>query len=262
MWENKKIWIVGASRGIGASLAQTLNRVGAYTILSARDVTSLQAVQNSLEHADQSMIIPLDLTQSATIENALALYIKHFDTCDVMVHCGGISQRATAMETSMEITRKIFESNFFGHVQLTHAMLPLMIKQKSGRLIVISSLSGKWGFYLRSTYSASKHALHGYYDSVRMETEKEGIQVHIVTPGFIATDISMHAIDNTGKSTGVMDNNQSNGISPDECAHQILRGVEKNKTEFGVGGKEIFSLFLHRFFPRYFQKLLRKQSAR
>jgi short-subunit dehydrogenase len=95
-----------------------------------------------------------------------------------------------------------------------------------------------------------------------METEKSGISIHLVTPGFIATDISLHAIDSSGESAGVMDKNQLTGISPDECARQIIIGVEKNKSEFGVGGKEMLSLFLNRYFPRFFQKLLRKQSAR
>jgi short-subunit dehydrogenase len=262
MWKNKKVWIIGASRGIGASLAHAFNKRGAFTILSSRDHNQLLQLQKGLIQPDMSAILALDLTDTHSIAQAIAQYLNTWDHCDVMVHCGGISQRANSTETSMDTTRKIFESNFFGHIQLTQGILPQMISRKSGKLIVISSLSGKWGFYLRSSYAASKHALHGYYDSVRMETELSGISVHLITPGFIATDISMHAIDSTGKSAGVMDKNQLTGISPEECARQIIIGVEKNKSEFGVGGKEMLSLFLHRYFPRFFQKLLRKQSAR
>jgi dehydrogenase/reductase SDR family member 7B len=262
MWKNKKVWIVGASRGIGASLAHAFNERGAFTILSSRDSNQLIQLQKSLIQPEMSAILPLDLTDPLSISRAIAQFLDTWEHCDVMVHCGGISQRATSMETTIDTTRKIFESNFFGHIQLTQGMLPQMVSRKSGKLIVISSLSGKWGFYLRSSYSASKHALHGYYDSVRMETEKSGISIHLVTPGFIATDISLHAIDSSGESAGVMDKNQLTGISPDECARQIIIGVEKNKSEFGVGGKEMLSLFLNRYFPRFFQKLLRKQSAR
>jgi short-subunit dehydrogenase len=137
-----------------------------------------------------------------------------------------------------------------------------MMAQGSGKIMVISSFTGKWGFFLRSSYAASKHALHGYYDSLRMEIETSGVQVHLITPGFIATDISKNALDASGQATGEMDNNQQQGISPEDCAQQILQGISKNKNEFGVGGKELKALWIHQYFPRLFQKLLRKQSAR
>ena len=262
MWSNKKIWIVGASRGIGASLAKQLNQLGAFVILSARNNEDLLAVKNQLVHPSQSAIITLDLTDPSSLQKASEQYQSEIKYCDGIIHCGGISQRAQAIDTPISVTRKIFESNFFGHLPLTQTVLPGMIQQGSGKIIVISSLTGKWGFYLRSSYSASKHALHGYYDTLRMEVSKMGIDVHIVTPGFIATDISKHAITHDGTTTGSMDDNQANGISAENCAAQIIRGIEKNKEEFGVGGKETLSLFLHRYFPRIFKKILIKQSAR
>jgi short-subunit dehydrogenase len=175
---------------------------------------------------------------------------------------GGISQRSLTAETSIENDRKIFEVNYFGHVQMTKAVLPQMLKRRKGHIVTISSLTGKWGFYLRSAYSASKHALHGFFDSLRMEVENEGLQVTLVTPGFIATEISKHALDKTGNPTGEMDNNQAQGISTDECANQILEGIAAGKREFGVGGKELRALFLHRYFPNVFRKILKRQAAR
>jgi short-subunit dehydrogenase len=136
-----------------------------------------------------------------------------------------------------------------------------MVNRKQGHIIVTSSLLGKWGFFLRSGYSATKHALHGFYDSLRMEIEKEGVRISLVTPGFIATEISMHAVDASGKETGNMDANQAGGISPEACADQILYKLAKGKDEFGVGGKELLGLKLNRFFPRLFQGILRKQRA-
>jgi short-subunit dehydrogenase len=181
---------------------------------------------------------------------------------DVLFNNGGISQRSLTSETSIDNDRKIFEVNYFGHVQMTKAVLPQMLKRKTGHIVTISSLTGKWGFYLRSAYSASKHALHGFFDSLRMEVEDEGIQVTLVTPGFIATEISKHALDKSGNPSGEMDNNQAKGISSGECANQILAGIAAGKREFGVGGKELRALFLHRYFPNVFRKILKRQAAR
>jgi len=262
MWKDKNVWIIGASRGIGAALAQQLNQEGAFVILSARDNSALSNVQTQLTNPNQSFILPIDLMDAHVIAQSIQVFNQLNLHCDAIIHCGGISQRALSSETNLLITRQIFESNFFGHIQLTQGVLPKMLENKSGKIIVISSLTGKWGFYLRSSYAASKHALHGYYDSLRMEVEDSNIQVHIVTPGFIATDISKHAVDADGNPSGAMDPHQANGISPAECAHQILMGIAKNKREFGVGGKELFGLFLNRYFPKLFYRILKKQSAR
>jgi len=262
MWNNKTIWIIGASRGIGAALAQMLHQKGAFVVLSSRDQKSLLEIQSTLSNPKRSSIIPIDLTNESSIQEGIQLFNSQHSQCDIVIHCGGISQRALSVETSIEVTRKIFESNFFGHIRLTQSVLPGMVQKKSGKIIVISSLTGKWGFYLRSSYAASKHALHGYYDSVRMEVEKDNVQVHMVTPGFIATDISKHALNSNGEADGAMDSHQAQGISAKDCAEQIIKGVEQNKIEFGVGGKELFSLFLHRYFPHLFRKILKRQSAR
>jgi len=97
---------------------------------------------------------------------------------------------------------------------------------------------------------------------LRMEIEDLGLQVTLITPGFIATEISKHAIDKSGNPSGEMDKNQAQGISPEECARQILAGIAAEKNEFGVGGKELRALFLHRYLPKLFKKILKKQAAR
>jgi short-subunit dehydrogenase len=210
---------------------------------------------------DKVYIFPMDLTQSSSIESVTSEVLSKFEI-DILFNNGGISQRSLTAETSVENDRKIFEVNYFGHVQMTKAVLPQMLKRKSGHIVTVSSLTGKWGFYLRSAYSASKHALHGFFDSLRMEVEDDGIQVTLITPGFIATEISKHALDKSGNPTGEMDNNQAQGISSEECAKQILVGIAAGKREFGVGGKELRALFLHRYFPNIFRKILKRQAAR
>ena len=261
-WKGKKVWIIGASSGIGQALSTAINEAGGFVILSSRKTEALISTQSQLPYPQESDLIALNLTDHHSIEQAVAEYSQKHETIDVLIHSGGISQRSLALETTLASTEMILKSNFLGQIPITQFAVKKMQEQGSGKIIVISSFTGKWGFYLRSSYAASKHALHGYYDSLRMEIEAFGVDVHLVTPGFIATDISKNALDATGHATGEMDNNQQQGISPERCARQILQGIAQNKNEFGVGGKELKALWIHQYFPRFFQKILRKQSAR
>ena len=221
----------------------------------------MERVKETCAYSDNVHVFPLDLTDGESIKEVSNDVLSKFQI-DILFNNGGISQRSLTSETALENDRKIFEVNYFGHVQMTKAVLPQMLARKTGHIVTISSLTGKWGFYLRSAYAASKHALHGFFDSLRMEVEDLGLQVTLITPGFIATEISKHAIDKMGNPSGEMDNNQAQGISPEECAKQILAGIAAGKEEFGVGGKELRALFLHRYFPKLFKKILKRQAAR
>ncbi|MFA9220479.1 MAG: SDR family oxidoreductase [Sediminibacterium sp.] len=260
-FQNKVIWITGASSGIGEAVAKAFNADGATVLISSRREEELERVRLSCPYSEKVYIFPLDLTQSSSIQLVTDEVRSKFEI-DILFNNGGISQRSLTSETSIENDRKIFEVNYFGHVQMTKAILPQMLKRKSGHIVTTSSLTGKWGFYLRSAYAASKHALHGFFDSLRMEVEDSGIRVTLITPGFIATEISKHAIDKLGNPSGEMDNNQAKGISSEECARQILAGIVAGKDEFGVGGKELRGLFLHRYFPKLFKKILKRTAAR
>ena len=260
-FQNKVIWITGASSGIGEAVAKAFNAAGATVLISSRREEELERVKSSCPFSEKVYIFPMDLTQSSSIQLVTEEVLSKFEI-DLLFNNGGISQRSLTSETSIENDRKIFEVNYFGHVQMTKAILPQMLNRKSGHIVTTSSLTGKWGFYLRSAYAASKHALHGFFDSLRMEVEDSGIRVTLITPGFIATEISKHAIDKSGNPSGEMDNNQAKGISSEECARQILAGIVAGKDEFGVGGKELRGLFLHRYFPKLFKKILKRTAAR
>ncbi len=170
-----------------------------------------------------------------------------------------MSQRAEAEKTTIDIDRELMEINYFAYVNLTKAVLPYMKRQKSGHVIVISSIAGKFGFYLRSGYSAAKHALHGFFDSFRLETEKDGIKTLIVCPGKIKTNISLNAVTDKG-AHGKMDPSHENAMSAEECARIILKGIQNNDEEILVGGKELLAVKIKRFFPKWFGRIIRKQS--
>jgi short-subunit dehydrogenase len=261
-FNGKTIWITGASSGIGEALAYALSNEGARLILSARRTSELERVKAACAQPDQVDIIPIDLSSNESVSSAISTCFNRHERIDMLFNNGGISQRAEALDTDMEIVRRLMEIDFFSNIEISRAVALRMKAHGGGHIIITSSLMGKWGFYLRSAYAAAKHALHGYYDSMRMEVEPFNIQITLLTPGFIASEISKHALNDKGTSTGEMDNNQASGMSTTQCAQEILKGVAAGKREFGIGGKELLGLKLRRFVPSLFEKILRKQSAR
>jgi short-subunit dehydrogenase len=256
---DKVVWITGASSGIGAETAKAFSRAGAKVILSARKQQELEHVANQC--IGETLVLPLDLTEIATFDVAVRQAVDHFGRIDILVNNGGMSQRGTAVETEMEVDRRIMEVNYFGNIALAKKVAPIMRSQGDGAIVVISSLSGKFGFFLRSAYAASKFALVGFYESMRLEEEKNNLRIHLVFPGFVHTDISLHAIDGSGNAHGKLDNNQKTGMTAEECARQLLVGIKKNKEDIYIGGKELFAITLQRYFPWLFKKMIRKQSA-
>jgi dehydrogenase/reductase SDR family member 7B len=260
-FSDRVVWITGASSGIGKALAVELARRGARIVLSSRKLDELNAVKKDLPRAESHFVLPLDLGSGSSFNAETEQVVMQFKRIDYLFNCGGISQRSAAAETQLEVDRKIMEVNYFGTIALTKAVLPIMQKQRSGHIIAISSIAGKFGFFLRSAYSASKHALHGFFESLYLEEEKKNIKVTIACPGKINTNISLNALTGDGKAHDVMDHNQETGMSAEECARQILKAVEKGNIEVLIGNKEIKAVTLKRFFPSLFWKVIRKQKA-
>ncbi|MCU0433986.1 MAG: SDR family oxidoreductase [Bacteroidia bacterium] len=257
---NKVVWITGASSGIGEALAVEFARQGATLVLSSRRQTELERVQQACGlGADRCLILPLDLADTSEVDALTQQVVKTFGRIDVLVNNGGISQRALAKDAPVEIDRRIMEVNFFGQIALTKSVLPVMLAQRSGHIVVMSSIAGKFGFWYRTAYSASKHALHGFFESLRMEVEGEGLQVLIACPGKIRTDISLHALRPDGTAHNVMDKSQELGMPADECARQIIVAMKKGKEEVLIGGREIKAVWIKRHFPGLFAKIIRKQ---
>lgn len=260
-FQGKVCWVTGASSGIGEGMCYELSKKGAAIILSARRKEQLEKVRQECERlgAATCSVIPLDLASEDSIVSALDKVLKIHDRIDYLFNNGGISQRGSISDsTDIESDRKIMEVNFFGTISLSKKVLPIMLSNGFGHFVVTSSIVGKFGFPLRSTYSASKHALHGYFETMRIENAKKGIRVSMVLPGRVATDISLSAIDASGKTHGEMDEGLAAGIPVAECARQIIKGVEANKREILAGGKELMMVHIRRFLPSLFYKLAAK----
>ncbi|KAA0991657.1 SDR family oxidoreductase [Dyadobacter aurulentus] len=259
-FKNKVVWITGASSGIGEALAIAFAREGAKLVLTARRKEELERVKLATGLPDTSvLVLPMDVTDLEMAGPAAEQVIAQFQRIDIMVHNAGVSQRSYIKDTDLAVYRNLMEIDFFSTVALTKAVLPYMTRQKSGHFIVMSSVAGKIGTIMRSGYNAAKHALHGFYDSLRAEGYVDNIKVTTVCPGYIRTNISLNALNESGSKFGKMDANQANGIPAEECARQILNAVKKDKKEIYIGGfKEVAAIYLKRFFPTLLFDQVRK----
>jgi short-subunit dehydrogenase len=259
-FENKVVWITGASSGIGESLALAFAKAKAKLVLTARREEELLRVKKATGLADSDvLVLPFDVTEFDKAAWATDQIISKFARIDIMVHNAGISQRSYIKDTDMDVYKRIMDVDFFSTVAITKAILPHMIAQQSGHFIVISSVAGKIGTIMRSGYNAAKHALHGFYDSLRAEGYNDNIHVTTVCPGYIRTNISLNALNESGDKFGKMDSNQANGIPADECARQILAAVKKDKKEIYIGGlKEVAAIYVKRFLPALLFDQVRK----
>ncbi len=258
----KTIWITGASSGIGEAAAYFYNAKGYQVILSARKEEKLQQVKAQSMHPESCYVLPLDLEAISSFEQKTAEAIQAFGRVEVMLHNAGMSQRSLIFETPLAVDRKLMEVNFFGTVALTKALLPHFVANKSGHFGVITSLVGKFGTQFRSSYAASKHALHGFFETLRSEHFKDQIYVTLICPGFIHTNVSINALTADGTTLNEMDQAQANGMKPEKCATEIFAAMKSKKEEVYIGGKETYGVYLKRFFPTVFSKILRKSNVR
>ncbi|MEX0648945.1 MAG: SDR family oxidoreductase [Balneolaceae bacterium] len=260
---NKKvIWITGASSGIGEALTYAFNKRGNLLILSARRVEELERVKNNCQNHNETVrILPLDLADTDSIPEKAEQAKAFFGSVDMLFNNGGISQRALAAEASLITVRNLMEVNFFGTIALTKAVLPEMIRQKSGHIVVISSVMGKLGTRFRSAYAASKHALHGWFDCLRQELYEHNIEVTLVCPGFVKTNVTINALTAEGKKYNEMEDAQKTAMPADVFAERLLAKLAKGKEEIYIGGKEILAVYLKRWFPSLLNRILRKTKV-
>lgn len=263
-FKNKRVWITGASSGIGEALALAFAEYGTHLILSARNEVEINRVAAICSKAGAASVVvqPLDLERHDQIPGIVEIVLKKVGKVDVLVNNGGISQRALAKETSLDVDKKLMAVNYFGTVALTKALLPNMLMHQLGHIVTITSLTGKFGSPYRSSYAASKHALHGFFDSLRAEIEDAHIKVTLICPGFVHTNVSKNALTGDGSKLGTMDEATEKGMEPDRLAHKILQAIENGKEEAYFGGKEVLGVYLKRFFPHYFAKMIRKAKVR
>jgi len=239
-FENKNIWIVGASSGLGEGLTNYLSAIDCTLILSSRREEELIRVSNDNKGKKAKFeIFPMDLANSTQIEECVKAVESKLGHIDILIQSGGISQRDTILNTSMEVQRRIMEVNYFGLIHLTSLVLPN-----------------------RSGYSASKHALHGYFDAMRAEHHQHNIDVTLLCPGYVHTNISYNALMGNGEKQEKLDSAQANGLNVQQFSEIAVKAIAKKKEEVYIGGmREVMGIYLKRFFPSIFSRIIRKTAV-
>ncbi|UVI38438.1 SDR family NAD(P)-dependent oxidoreductase [Qipengyuania spongiae] len=227
----RTIWITGASSGIGAALAREWAERGTRIVLSGRDEARLREVADGLD--TETLILPFDVRDEAAMRAATQEAIG-WRGVDIFVANAGISQRSAAVDTAMQVYRDIIDIDLTSQIAATQALLPHLVERGSGRLVFISSIAGKVGVPMRTAYCAAKFGLIGYADALRAELSQSGIDVHVVCPGSVATNVSRNALNADGSPRGTSDKAIDNGISADEAARRIIDAIELNSREIIV----------------------------
>lgn len=228
MFANQCWWITGASSGIGEGLARALAARGASVIVSGRNVPALEAVARD---CGEALVLPFEATDfdglPAIVERAWAWKGR----IDGLVNNAGVSQRSLAIETELAVYQRMIAVDLLAPIALTQAVLPRMVRAGGGHIVAMSSVAGFIGAPLRSAYSAAKHGLVGYHDSVRAENEHLGIQVHVLAPGSVKTNVSKNALVADGSARGVSDAAIDNGLAAADAAEAMLAAIAAGKRE-------------------------------
>lgn len=257
-FNNKRVWITGASSGIGRALAIEISKQGGICILSARSTDKLKETNDLTSNKDKNTILPLDVIDENAVEAAYAK-LKKDGPIDILINNAGVSQRSTAETTDLKVYRSLMEVNYFAVVKLTKTVLPDMLNRKTGSIVTVSSIAGKVGPPYRSGYAASKHALHGFFDSLRSEVSHRGLHIMIVCPGYINTPIAINAFNGKGDKYNKRDKENADGLDPNDLAKRITKAIAKKKNEVYFGKFEVNAVRLKRLWPAMLTKLLSRK---
>ncbi|MCL4114034.1 UNVERIFIED_CONTAM: hypothetical protein GTU68_062129 [Idotea baltica] len=254
--DRKTIWITGASSGIGEALTYALDKKDCKIIISARRLSELERVKSNCRNKDNIAILEMDIAAIKTTKTKTIEALKIFGKIDILINNAGISQRSLIIDTDVAVYEKLIDVNYLGTIALTKAILPFFIENGSGHFVTVTSLMGKFGSPYRSGYCGAKHALHGFFDVLRMEHEKDEISVTLICPGFVNTDVAKNALTGDGNMQEKNDTATANGLPVAVFAIKMISAIEKKKFESYIGRKEKLAVYLKRFFPKILHRVV------
>jgi len=259
--KNKVVIITGASSGIGRALAKEFAAKGAKLSLGARRTEMLEELKSELQDTE-ILISNTDVSKEADCKALIEKTIQHYGRIDVMINNAGISMRSLFEEVELDVIRQLMDVNFYGTVYCSKYALPYLLKTK-GSLVGVISIAGFVGLPGRTGYSASKFAIRGFLDTVRIENMKKGLHVLVAAPGFTASEVRKVALTSDGTQQGETPRKEDKMMSAEECARHIVKAIEKRKRELiltFVEGK--LTVFLGKFFPSLLDKLTYSHMAK
>ncbi len=262
-FNNKVIWITGASSGIGKGLAIELSKqYNCKLILSSRRKDALETVKNECNNPENVVVLPLDLANTGAMKAIANKAISIFGKVDILVNNGGISQRSPIIETSIEVDRKLMEIDYLGTISLTKALLPHFVANNSGHYVVVSSVMGKFSSPFRSAYCGAKHALHGFFDALRLEHDKDNVKVTMICPGFVNTNVARNALTADGSIQGYQDDMTQSGLHVDAFIKRMIKAIRKEKFEAYIGKIESFAVYVKRLSPKLIHKMVLRSKVK
>ncbi len=255
---NKVVWITGASSGIGETLAKTLNENGAKVILSARRPSELERVQSECLNPDHTAILPLDLAEHEQASSWAQEAISKFGHVDILVSNGGVGQFGSVLENKWEVEKRLIDVNLLGTMAIVRSVLPHMVERKSGRIIGVASIAGKFGQRKLAAYSASKAGVILWLESLREEVFQDGIIVQAVSPGFINTQVTLNGLRPDGTPINKNSPAQENGMPTEVFAKKMMKVMGSRRFHHYIGRKELLAITVHTFARGLLYKLLRR----
>ncbi|XP_028267686.1 dehydrogenase/reductase SDR family member 7B isoform X2 [Parambassis ranga] len=261
--------ITGASSGLGKECAQVFHAAGARLVLCGRDAARLQQVVQELaagstdtqRQTHTPCTVTFDLADTDSVDGAAEEILKCYGHVDVLINNAGISYRGNILDTHISVQRNVMETNYFGPIALTQALLPSMVHRRRGHIVVISSVQGKIAIPYRSAYAASKHATQAYFDCLRAEIERFQIPVTVISPGYIRTNLSLNAVTGDGSKYGVLDKTTATGRDPRDVAQAVLRAVrQKSKDVVLAGPLPTVAIYLRTLWPALFFRLMASRA--
>ncbi|SFF41263.1 SDR family oxidoreductase [Sunxiuqinia elliptica] len=252
--KDKIVVITGASSGIGKALAYEFASRGASLVLAARRMDRLQQIEQELP-GTEILSVQADVSKEEDCENLMKQAVDRFGQIDVLINNAGISMRALFADLDVSVMKRLMDVNFWGTVYCTKSALPHLLKTK-GSVVGVISIAGYVGLPARTGYSASKYAIRGFLDALRIENLKTGLHVLVAAPGFTASEVREVALTQDGSAQGQTPRDESKMMTAEECAKHIANAVKKRKRELiltFVEGK--LTVFLGKFLPRLLDKL-------
>lgn len=261
-FNNKVIWITGASSGIGKALAQHLSQYNCKLIISARRQRILEEVKSQCLTPEHIGVLPFDLGNLEKLPKIVEQGMAIFGKVDIMVLNGGISQRSELLHTQLRVDKTLIEIDYLSNVALSKALLPHFINQNFGQFVVVTSLMGKFSSPLRSAYCGAKHALHGYFNALRLEHEDDGVIVTFICPGFVNTDVARNALTSDGSAQGFQDVKTEQGVPVDQFAKKMAKAIKRQKFEAYIGGFETVGIWVSRLSPKLIHAMVKRMKVR
>lgn len=261
--KNKVVIITGASSGIGKALAIQCAEKKAKVVLAARNFDKLKSVNKEITaKGGEALIIVTDVTNSDECKNLINITLSHFKKIDILINNAGISMRALFKNVELDVIKKLMDVNFWGTVYCTKYSLPHILSTK-GSIVGVISIAGYIGLPARTGYAASKFAVRGFLDTLRIEHLKEDLHVLVAAPGFTTSNIRTTALNESGKMQGESPRDESKMMSSEDCAKYIIRAIEKRKNQLILTfweGK--VTVWLKKWYPALLERLTYKHMAK